>query len=319
MAAPALRVAAEVAEALATGRAVVALESTLIAHGLPYPVNLETALAADTAIREVGAIPATVAVWDGRLCVGLEPSQIEALAREGQSIPKLSTRDLAEAVRSGGRGATTVAATAKAAAMAGVRLLATGGIGGVHRNAELSFDVSADLLELARTPVAVVCSGAKSVLDLPRTLELLETLAIPVVGYRCDDFPAFYTRSSGLPSPMRLDAPEEVASLLDAHWNDLAHAGGVLVANPVPESEAIPSATLEAWTEEATAEATGQGIVGKAVTPFLLGALARRSDGATLAANCSLVRANAALAAQIASALEDRREGRADPISSIDA
>ncbi len=309
MAAPALKVAAEVAAALAAGRAVVALESTLVAHGLPYPVNLETAQAADSAIREAGAIPATVAVWDGRLCVGLEPAQIEILAREGGSVPKLSTRDLAEAVRSKGRGATTVAATARAASMAGVRVFATGGIGGVHRDAELSFDISADLLELRRTPVVVVCSGAKSILDIPRTLELLETLAIPVVGYRSDDFPAFYARSSGLPSPLRLDAAEDIASLADAHWNGLGQAGGILVANPVPGSEAIRAATLEAWTEEATRAAAKQGIVGKAVTPFLLRELARRSDGATLAANASLVRGNARLAAEIANALPTRGRG----------
>ena len=302
---------------MAAGRPVVALESTLVAHGLPYPVNLETAVAAGSVIREAGAIPATVAVWDGRLCVGLEPAQIEILARDGGRIPKLSTRDLAEAIRSRGRGATTVAATARAAAMAGVRVFATGGIGGVHRDAEISFDISADLLELRRTSVVVVCSGAKSILDLPRTLELLETLAIPVVGYRCDEFPAFYARSSGLPSPLRLDTPEAVASLADAHWNSLGQAGGVLVANPIPDSEAIPGSTLDAWTEAATRDAAKQGIVGGAVTPFLLSELARRSDGATLAANSSLVRANARLAADIASALP--ASGRGLRISSVDA
>ncbi len=317
MATSALRVAPEVAEALRGGGAVVALESTLIAHGLPYPINLETAVGAAKAIREAGAVPATVALWDGRLCVGLEPARIEALAREGQRFPKLSTRDLAESVRSGGSGATTVAATARVAAMAGVRVFATGGIGGVHRDVQLSLDVSADLSELARTRIAVICSGAKSILDIPRTLELLETLAVPVVGYRCHDFPAFYARSSGLRSPTRLDAAEEIAALADAHWNELGQTGGILVANPVPDSDAIAGATLEAWTGQAIADAARQGIVGKAVTPFLLQELARRSDGATLTANASLVRANAALAAEIANALS--AGCRSLGISSIDA
>lgn len=318
MAAPALNVSDEVSQGLAAGRAVVALESTLIAHGLPYPVNLETARAADAAIREAGAIPATIAVWDGQLRVGLEPGQIESLARDGKIVPKLSTRDLAEAIRSGGRGATTVSATARAAAMAGVRVFATGGIGGVHRDAELTFDISADLLELRRSPVVVVCSGAKSILDIPRTLELLETLAIPVVGYRSDDFPAFYARSSGSPSPLRLDSPEDVASLVATHWTALGQVGGVLVANPVPEADAVPGPALETWTRTATALAASRGIAGKAVTPFLLRELAQISEGATLTANVSLVTSNARLAAAIACALPAGRAG-ALRISSADA
>lgn len=291
----------EVAAALAEGRAVVALESTIISHGMPWPQNAETALRVEAAVREHGAVPATVAVLGGRLCAGLSADQIETLARKGTAVRKLSRRDLpfALATPGHGMGATTVSATMIAAALAGIRVFATGGIGGVHRGAASSFDVSADLLELARTPVAVVCAGAKAILDLPLTLEVLETQGVPIAGYGVDELPAFYSRSSGLKLPWRLDTPEAVAGALRAQ--DTTTPGqGFVVANPIAPEHEIPAPLIQQHISQALAEAAQQGVAGAAVTPFLLARVAELTGGASLAANIELVLANARLAARIA-------------------
>lgn len=293
----------EVRTALAQGRPVVALESTIISHGMPYPQNLETARAVEQIVREHGAIPATVAIFDGKIQVGLSAGALERLAAE-PDVLKVSRRDLPVVLARRLMGATTVAATMIAAKLAGIQVFATGGIGGVHRGGERSMDVSADLAELARTSVAVVCAGAKAILDLPRTLEYLETHGVPVLGYRSDDFPAFYTRTSGLAVDARLDSPSELAAVLRAKW-DLGLAGGVLVVNPVPEADAMPQATIDAAIAQALAEANDQGILGKAVTPFLLSRVAAITGGASLSTNIALVKHNAAVAAQLAGALVD--------------
>jgi pseudouridine-5'-phosphate glycosidase len=292
----------EVSAALREGRPVVALESTLISHGLPWPVNLETARAAEEAVRAEGAVPATVAVWHGRPTVGLDVAQVEHLAR-ASGVRKASRRDLGAAVAQGACAATTVAATMALAHAAGVRVFATGGIGGVHRSSGSTngWDVSADLHELARTPVAVVCAGAKSILDLPATLEVLETLGVPVVGYRTDAFPAFYVVSSGLPVSARVQTPAEAAALAQAHW-DLGGAG-VVLAQPLPEEEALEADVFEAALRDAEAEAARQGVRGPALTPFLLARLAARTQGRTLRSNQSLIIRNARLAACVAVAL----------------
>lgn len=291
----------EIAQALADRHPVVALESTLIAHGLPYPHNLETALGVEEGVRRIGALPATIGIAEGRLLVGLTKAEIEAFS-SGRGIAKVSRRDIAGIVASGRMGATTVAATMFAARRAGIPILATGGIGGVHRGGNLSLDVSADLTELGRSPVAVVASGAKSILDLPRTLEVLETQGVPVIGYRCDHFPAFYARSSGLGLEARVDDPEAAAALLRAQW-DLGLESGVLIANPPPEQAAIDASQLEAWLAQAQEKAEAERITGKQVTPFLLKQLFDLSRGRTLEANIALIEANAALAAEIAVAL----------------
>lgn len=296
-----LDIAPEVRTALDAGAPVVALESTIISHGFPYPANVECALESERVAREEGAVPATIAVLGGRLCVGLARDQIEHLATE-KPIAKVSRRDLGVIVASGADGATTVAGTMMIAAMAGIRLFATGGIGGVHRGAERTFDVSADLLELARTEVAVVCAGAKSVLDLPLTLEVLETHGVPVLGYRTDEFPAFYSRSSGLGVDARLETPEEVVAVLRAR-RELGLTGGVVIANPIASEHEIDRATLGAWTDTALAEADAAGIHGKDVTPFLLARLHTLSGGATEEANKRLVWSNVRLAVAIARAL----------------
>jgi pseudouridine-5'-phosphate glycosidase len=281
---------------------VVALESTVVAHGLPPPDNLETALAMEARVRAAGATPATVGLIEGRLVVGLSPEELARFAAAETPVAKVSRRDLAPVLAAGGLGATTVAATLVAARLAGIRVFATGGIGGVHPGGENSLDVSADLQALARNPVAVVAAGAKSILDLPRTLELLETLGVPVVGYGCRNLPAFYCRDSGLELAAEVAGPAEAAALLAAHW-DLGLEGGVLIAAPIPAAEALSETEVAAWIAGAEAEAAAEGVAGKALTPFLLSRLHALSDGRTLAANRALLLNNAAIAAEIAVAL----------------
>ena len=295
-----LTVADEARAAVAAGRPVVALESTLIAHGLPRPTNLETARAAEQAVRDAGAVPATVAVWHGRPTVGLSPDQIAELAA-ATDVLKASRRDLATAAAQGRTAATTVAATMFLAHQAGVRVFATGGIGGAHRDTGQPFDISADLVELARTPVLVVCAGAKSILDLPRTLEVLETLGVPVIGYQTATFPAFYVRDSGLPVSARADDPAAAARLFGAHAR--MGGGGAILAQPVAADVALTAAEVEAAVRTAEAEAAAKRVVGGAVTPFLLGRLAELTGGRSLRANQALIVANARLAAEVAAEL----------------
>ena len=289
----------EVQAALAAGAPVVALESTLIAHGMPWPHNLETGRRLEAEVRRHGAVPATIAVLGGRLKVGLSAAELEGLARGGARVAKASRRDLALLVATGADGATTVAATMIVAALAGIKVFATGGIGGVHRGAERSFDISAVLLELAQTPVAVVCAGAKSILDLGLTLEVLETHGVPVIGYRCSSLPAFYVRDSGHALAQRLDQPEALALAMHAHWQ-LGLKGGLVIANPIPAQHEMPRERIDAAIDQALAEAAAQGIQGKASTPFLLARVADLTGGDSLAANIALVLNNAALAAQVA-------------------
>ena len=293
-----LHVTPEVLMALDAGVPVVAFESTIISHGFPYPANVECALECERVCREAGAVPATIAVLGGRLSVGLTEDQIEHLAT-ARGIAKVSRRDLGVVVARREDGATTVAGTMAIAAMAGIRVFATGGIGGVHRGAPQTFDVSADLLELAHTPVAVVCAGAKSVLDLALTLEVLETHGVPVVGYRTSEFPAFYSRTSGFGVDVRCETPEEIAEILRAReWMGLH--GGTVVANPIAPEHEIDRVTLDGWTTRALREADEAGVRGKDVTPFLLARLHALSAGATEEANKQLVWSNARLAAQVA-------------------
>lgn len=297
-----LRIAPEIREALAAGAPVVALETTIVSHGMPYPENVETALALEREIRQRGATPATIAVLDGAIRVGLKESQLDALAKDGDVL-KLSRADLAYALAARRPGATTVAATMICAHMAGIRVFATGGIGGVHRGAARTFDMSADLEELAQTAVAVVCAGAKALLDLPKTLEYLETRGVPVVGYRTNEFPAFWSRSSGLAVPLRMDSAAEIAHLLRVKW-ELGLRGGVVIANPVSEQDDIPAAEMAAHIDRAVAEAAARGIAGKAVTPFILSRIAELTGGRSLAANIALVKSNARLAADVAVELQ---------------
>lgn len=297
-----LTVVDEVRAALTGQRPVVALESTLIAHGLPWPVNLETARAAEQAVRETGAVPATIAVWQGRPTVGLTATQIEELAR-ATDVLKASRRDLAAAVAQGRTAATTVAGTMYLAHRAGIRVFATGGIGGAHRGAAESFDVSADLVQLSRTPVLVVCAGAKNILDLPRTLEILETLGVPVIGYGTDRFPAFYVRDSGLPVPARADSAVDAAALFTAH-SRMGGAGTVL-AQPIAQDLALTNAELDDAIGRAESEAIAASIRGPALTPFLLSRLAVLTDGRSLRANQGLIVANARLAADVAAEIRD--------------
>jgi pseudouridine-5'-phosphate glycosidase len=291
----------EVAEALDAGRPVVALESTIITHGLPWPRNIETALAVEAAVREAGATPATIAVLGGRVRVGLDPAALEDLAR-ATDVAKLSRADLAARLALLGDGSTTVAATMICARLAGVETFATGGIGGVHRGAEITFDVSADLDELAKTAVTVVCAGAKAILDLPKTLEALETRGVPVIGYRTDAFPAFWSRDSGLPAPLRMDEPAAIAR---AHRlrAALGLEGGQLIANPIPQEAEIPRAEMAPLVDQAVAAADAAGVRGKAVTPFILAHVLQATEGRSLTANVALVLSNARLAAAIAIAL----------------
>ena len=293
----------EVAAALADGRPVVALESTIISHGMPSPRNVQTALSVEQAVRDHGATPATIAVLGGRLKVGLSENEINNLGARGPAVTKTSRRDLPFVVARKEDGATTVAATMIIAAMAGIRVFATGGIGGVHRGVEETFDISADLDELARSEVAVVCAGVKSVLDIGRTLEYLETRGVPVVGYQADELPAFYTRSSGFAVDYRVDAVDEVAAAIRIK-SDLGLAGGIVIANPIPEEHALDSHEMEAVIDEALQAMNERGITGKETTPFLLARIAERTEGRSLEANIELVLNNARLAAAIASALE---------------
>lgn len=294
-----LAIGPEITQALNAGRPVVALESALITHGLPRPLNLEVAREMEEAVRQEGAVPATVAVLDGRPWVGLSPEQMERLASE-PSPAKISLRDLPVAVARGATGGTTVAATMHLAYRAGLRVFATGGIGGVHRGHPE--DVSADLPALASIPMVVVCAGAKAILDLPRTLEMLETLGVPVVGYRTDTFPAFTSPTSGLPLSLRADSPEEVAAMARAR-DALGLRAALLVAVPVPEDAAIPWKEAEAEIEAAVAEAEREGIRGPALTPYLLSRLAQQTDGRSLRANRALLVQNARIAACIADRL----------------
>lgn len=302
----AVEYSAEVAEARAANRPIVALESTIITHGMPWPQNRDTAQLVQQDVRDAGAVPATIAVMDGVLRIGLEDGALDRLA-QAEGVAKLSRADLAACIASGGMGATTVAATMIAAHHAGIAVFATGGIGGVHRGAEQSFDISADLQELARTPVAVVAAGAKAILDLPKTLEVLETLGVPVIAVGQDDLPAFWSRGSGLRAPLRLDTPEEIARAIHARA-ELGLDGGHLIANPVPAADEIPQADLAPVIDAALREAEALNIAGKAVTPFLLQRIFEATEGRSLATNIALVRNNARLAARIAQALGTPRK-----------
>ena len=291
----------EVAEALANGKPVVALESTIISHGMPYPQNVETALNVEKIIRDNGAVPATIAIIGGRLKAGLTPEEIEYFGKKGHAIAKASRRDLAVLCARGEDGATTVTTTMIIAHMAGIRFFATGGIGGVHRGAETTMDISADLEELGRTPVMVCCAGAKSILDLGLTLEYLETKGVPVIGYGTDELPAFYTRQSGFGVDYRIDTPEDLAAAFKAQ-NDLQLGGGMLVTNPIPEQYSMDKAVIDAAIDQAIRESKEQGIKGKETTPFLLARVAELTGGDSLASNIQLVYNNAALTAKTAAA-----------------
>lgn len=289
----------EVAHALAHNKPVVALESTIISHGMPYPQNVATALEVEAEVRKHGAVPATIAIIGGRLKAGLTPAEIEVLGTTGRSVTKVSRRDIPFIVAAGATGATTVASTMVIAAMAGIRVFATGGIGGVHRGAEFSFDVSADLQELAQTPVAVVCAGAKSILDLRLTLEYLETHGVPVVGYQTPWLPAFFTRDSAFKVDYQLDTPQAIAEVMHTKWA-MGLRGGMVVANPIPEAFAMPRAAIDAAVEQALQEAQAQRIGGKESTPFLLARVCELTGGDSLAANIQLVLNNARLASAVA-------------------
>lgn len=294
-----------VASAIEYGQPLVALESTIIAHGMPYPQNVETALLVEATVREAGAIPATMAIIQGQPFAGLTTEQIEYLGKRGRQIPKVSRRDLAVITARGMDGATTVAATMILAHRAGIRIFATGGIGGVHRGVAQTFDISADLQELARTPVAVVCAGAKSILDLPKTLEYLETMGVPVLGYQTDEFPAFYSRESGLAVDYRIETAEEIAHIL-RNQEKLDLQNGVVVTHPIPSAYALPASQAEQWTQQAIAEANQRGLTGQERTPFLLKRIQELSEGKSLQANIQLVRHNAQLAARISRSLSER-------------
>lgn len=289
----------EIKSAISNGLPVVALESTIIAHGMPFPQNLDMAREVEAIVRDHGAIPATIAVISGDLRAGLSDAELQHFAKTGPSIIKVSTRDLPFVVAKKITGATTVASTMRLAAMAGIHVFATGGIGGAHRGAEKNFDISADLVEFSQSNVAVVTAGAKAILDLALTLETLETFGVPVVGYGTDDFPAFYSRVSGHKVPMRCDTPIEIAAMMHAKWS-MKLNGGIVVANPIPRDAEIPAAEIAPTIEKAIAEANELGVHGKNVTPFLLGRLAEITQGRSLTANIALVKNNAKLAAEIA-------------------
>ena len=297
-----LDISPEVKAALDEGRPVVALESTIISHGMPYPKNVETALLVEKTIRDNGAIPATIAVIGGRLKAGLSHEEIEYLGKTGRGVAKASRRDLPALVARGADGATTVTTTMIIAHMAGIRIFATGGIGGVHRGAETTMDISADLEELAQTPVMVVCAGAKSILDLGLTLEYLETKGVPVIGYGTDELPAFYTRKSGFSVDYRADSPEELAAMFRAQ-RDLGYRGGMLVTNPIPEQYAMDKEVIDAAIAQALRECGEKGVHGKETTPFLLARVVELTGGESLESNIRLVLNNAALAALTACAL----------------
>ena len=297
-----LDISPEVQVALAANRPVVALESTIISHGMPYPQNVQTALRVEQTIRDGGATPATIAIIGGRLKAGLSPEEIEHLGKKGREVAKASRRDLPVLVAQKRDGATTVTTTMIIAAMAGIKVFATGGIGGVHRGATSTMDISADLEELAQTPVMVICAGAKSILDLGLTLEYLETKGVPVIGYGTDELPAFYTRTSGLHTDYRLDTPEELAQAFKAKL-DMGLKGGMLVTNPIPEEYSMDPARINKAIDEAVKEAESKGIRGKETTPFLLARIKDITGGDSLASNIQLVLNNAALAAATAKAL----------------
>ncbi len=288
----------EVLAARAAGKPVVALESTIISHGMPYPQNVQTAREVEQIIRDGGAVPATIAIIDGKICVGLSDAQLEQLGNT-EGVLKVSRRDLPYVLSQKKLGATTVAATMICAELADIRVFVTGGIGGVHRGAQTSFDISADLQELAHTSVAVVCAGAKSILDLPLTLEYLETHGVPVVSVGQAQFPAFFTRESGLNADFQLDSAAELADFIRTKWQ-LGLNGGVVVANPVPQADAMPKTEIDAMTEQALREAEAQGVNGKAVTPFLLARIKQLTGGRSLDTNIALVKNNAVLGAELA-------------------
>ena len=297
-----LKISPAVQKALDEGRPVLALESTIISHGMPYPQNLETARLCEAEARKHGVEPATVAIIHGKLCAGLTDEELEYLAKAGPKVAKASRRDLPILAARGADGATTVAATMIVAAMAGIRVFATGGIGGVHRGAEVTMDISADLEELARTPVAVICAGAKSILDLGLTLEYLETKGVPVLGYRTETLPAFYTDESDFKVDYRMDSPEEIAAAVTAQ-RDMGYPGGMLITNPIPHQYAMPKDVIDAAINQALAEAKEQGVKGKATTPFLLARVCELTGGESLKSNIKLVLNNVALGAQIAAAM----------------
>ncbi len=294
----------EIRDALAQGKPVVALESTIIAHGMPYPQNVDTAREVEAIVRANGAVPATIAILGGVLKIGLSAEELDRFGREGRSIAKVSVRDLPFIVAQGLDGATTVASTMRIAAMVGIRVFATGGIGGVHRGAERSFDISADMTEFATSDVAVVTAGAKAILDLALTLETLETLGVPVIGLATAEFPAFYSRRSGHAVPMSCESPAEIARVMHAKW-DMGLKGGIVVANPIPTEFEIPSDEISPVIEAAVKKAAIQGISGKELTPFLLAEIAGVTAGRSLAANIALVRHNARIAAEIAVAFAE--------------
>ena len=297
-----LSISPEVQQALDEGRPVVALESTIISHGMPYPQNVETALKVEQTIRDNGAVPATIAIIGGKLKAGCTPDEIEYLGKKGQAVTKASRRDLPVLIARGEDGATTVTTTMIIAAMAGIRVFATGGIGGVHRGAETTMDISADLEELAMTPVMVICAGAKSILDLGLTLEYLETKGVPVIGYGTEELPAFYTHHSGFKVDYRIDTPEDLAAAFKAKL-DMGLQGGMLVTNPIPEEYSMPADVINKAIDEAIAEANRLGIRGKETTPFLLAKVKDLTGGDSLASNIQLVLNNARLAARTAAAL----------------
>nr|WP_155798505.1 pseudouridine-5'-phosphate glycosidase [Sorangium cellulosum] len=296
-----LSISPEVMRALADGLPVVALESTIITHGMPPPQNLEMARRVEAVVRRSGAVPATIAIMDGKLVVGVEADDLERLARAGGKAAKASRRDVAALLVSGAMAGTTVATTMMAAAWAGIQVFATGGIGGVHRGAETTFDISADLEELRQTQVAVVCAGAKSILDIPKTLETLETSGVPVLGYKTEDFPAFWARQSGQKVDHRVESAEEAARVIALQFE--LGLGGILVANPIPESHAVDARAMEAWIAEAIQGAEAEGVSRKDLTPFLLKRIVELTGGKSLIANIALVENNAAVAAEIAVAM----------------
>jgi len=296
-----LSYSAEVANARAAGKPVVALESTIISHGMPYPQNVQTAQEVEQIIRDAGAVPATIAIIGGKICIGLSPEQLELLGNSPDAM-KVSRRDLPYVLATGKLGATTVAATMICAELAGIHVFVTGGIGGVHRGAETSFDISADLQELAQTSVAVVCAGVKSILDIGLTLEYLETHGVPVVSVGQPGFPAFFTRESGFDADFQLDTPAEQASFINTKWK-LGLKGGVVVSAPVPQDQAMPKAEIDAITAQALGEAAAGGVTGKKVTPFLLARIKQLTEGRSLATNIALVKNNARVGAELARAL----------------
>lgn len=298
---PLLQLSDEVRTALNSGQGVVALESTIITHGMPFPQNRDTALSVEQAVRDGGAIPATIAILEGQITVGLSEAQLNELAQI-QDAMKLSRADLAMSLSQQANGSTTVAATMIIAHLAGINVFATGGIGGVHQGAELSFDISADLQELSKTPVSVICAGAKAILDLPKTLEVLETLGVPVLAYQQDNLPAFWSRDSGLIAPLRADSINDIVSFMHAR-DSLQLNGGVLIANPVPEAYEIPQPEMATIIAQAIKESQQAGITGKAVTPWLLGRIVELTDGKSLTTNQALINNNARLAADLAVAL----------------